>query len=193
MVRKSLALIVLVVASGVCAAQTNTAGQQRPAPKEADKPTTVDYVIPGNQIYLQRPQPELPKGNGVWAVTLETSGGLIESVKSITLTSRGHVTIDDPNGACSYDVEGGFPEIGRLIGEANEAGWSDEVLQPALTSLCRDCQSKKLVLNGRSANGTAYGHWAYWDDTTLANLKKEVVALYRALEKIKRECPQIKG
>jgi hypothetical protein len=148
--------------------------------------------MPGNrQLYLQRSQAEIPEGNGAWVVTLETSGGLFQSRgKSITLTSRGHVTIEGPGGNCSYDVEGGFPEIDRLIGEANEAGWGDQVLQPALTSLCHDCRLEKLALNGRSAVGSAYAHLAYWDDTTLAGLKKEVVAIYRAVEKINRECPQ---
>ena len=193
MVRTGLSLIVLAVAPTVLFAQTNKPGVPTQAPKEAENAATpVDYAIPGNrQVYLQRSQAEIPEGNGTWVVALETSGGLVQSSrKSITVTSKGHVTIEDPGGACSYDVEGGFPEIDRLIGEANEAGWGEDILHPALTSFCHDCQLKKLRLNGRSASGEAYGHSAYWDETTLARLRKEVVALYGAVEKINRECPQ---
>src|SRR5262249_48078812 len=177
MVRTGLSLIVLAVAPTVLFAQTNKSGVPAQASKEAEKAATpVDYSIPGNrQLYFQRSRAEIPEGNGGWAVTLETSGGLIQSsVKSITLTSKGHVTIETRGGACSYDVEGGFPEIDLLIGEANEAGWGEDILQPALTSFCHDCQLKKLTLNGRSARGEAYGHSAYWDETTLARLRKEV-------------------
>ena len=192
MVWKSLALICLAVSPTVLFAQANKSGASQ-TPKEAEKAATpVDYSMPGNrQLYLQRSQQEIPEGNGSWVVTLESSGGLFQSsAKSITLTSKGRVTIEQPGGSCSYDIEGGFPDIDRLIGEANEAGWGDDVLQPALTSMCHDCQSKKLTLNGRSAGGNAYGHLAYWDDTTLVKLKKEVAAIYRAVEKIKGVCPQ---
>jgi hypothetical protein len=59
--------------------------------------------------------------------------------------------------------------------------------------MCIDCKLRRLALSGRGADGKPYGHAAYWDDVSFAKLKKEVAAIYSAVEKIKVECPQTKG
>jgi hypothetical protein len=195
---KVFALIGVVGAmSGLCLAQTNTQQSSSQAPKDAERAATpVDYTLPGNRlIYLQQYQSEIPPGDGTWVIQVETTGGYVPIQRTITLTSKGRVTIDDSSGACSFYVEGGFPEIDRLIGAANEAGWGERIFRPEPTleaeptSACNDCRLNRLRLNGRGADGTAYGHAVYWNEFTFAKLKKEVAAISSAVEKIKRECP----
>ena len=184
-------------------AQTNMPGQASQSHKDGELVVAViDYTVPADRaLSIQRPLIEIPDGENTWTLKVETGGGFVAeaSGRSVTLTSKGRVTMDDSSGACAYDCPGGFPEIDRLIGEANAAGWGDGIsppdgdLRPAPISLCQDCQVKTLVLYGRSANGIAYGHGAYWDDMTFSKLKKEVAAIYSAVEKIKRRCPETRG
>jgi hypothetical protein len=196
MMTKVLGLVVAVGAmSGLCLAQTNTQRSSSQAPKDADKAVAaVDYTLPANSpLYLQRPQVEVPDGQNGWTLEIEITGGFVPSRKLITLTSRGRVTIDDSSGACSFDVEGGFPELDLLITEANEAGWGEDVAQPMQTEMCSDCRLKRLSVSGRNADGRPFGHGANWDDMTFSKLKKEVAAIYSAVEKIKRKCPETRG
>jgi len=194
---KALAVLVLGTVSPLCIAQAKITGQSSQAPKDDEKRsvTRVDYAVPGHHgLALQRPRVEVPEGDNSWVLTMETTGGFAPVHRSITISSRGRVTIDDSSGVCSYNVEGGFPELDRLIREANEAGWGGDLLpETAPTGWCFDCRQRNLRLNGRDADGKAYGHAAYWDDMTFVKLKKEVAAIYRAVEKIKRECPGAKG
>jgi len=157
---KALAVLMLATISPLCIAQTKVSDQSSQPPKGEDRAVTkVDYAMPVYRgLGLQRPQVELPDGENAWVLTMETTGGFVPSQRSITLTSQGGVTIDDSNGACSYDVAG-FPELDRLIREANAAGWGDDLLpETALTGWCDDCQLRSLRLTGRDAGGKTYGH-----------------------------------
>src|SRR5215510_14212700 len=126
---KMFVLVAIAATSGLCFAQTDNSVPASQAPKSPDKAVaTADYTLPLNKpLYFQRPQVQVPEGENAWALEVETTGGYAPTRKLVTLTSKGRVTIDDSSGSCSFDVEGGFPEIGRLIAEANQAGWGDMV------------------------------------------------------------------
>src|SRR5215831_4521720 len=120
-----VALVFLLMASGLCMAQTNKQGPSSKSSGDNEKTVAaVDYTRSINQsLYFQRPQVELPAGETGWTLEVDISGGYVPSHKSITVTSKGRVTIEDSNGSCSFEVEDGVPEIDRLIAEANAAGW----------------------------------------------------------------------
>jgi len=187
---KMFVLVALAATSGLCFAQTDKPGTASQGQKSPDKAVaTADYTLPLNKpLYFQAPRTQVPEGENAWALEVEITGGFVPSRRLVTLTSRGRVTIDDSSGSCSFDVEGGFPEIGRLIAEANQAGWGDLVPQSMPAEACYDCRLKRLSVSGRDADGKPYGHSAYWAEVSLGKLRKEVAAIYSAVEKIKRQC-----
>ena len=186
------ALVFLLMASGLCLAQTNKQGPSSKASGDNEKTVAaVDYTRSINQsLYFQRPQVELPAGETGWTLEVDMSGGYVPSHKSITVTSKGRVTIEDSNGSCSFEVEDGFPEIDRLIAEANAAGWGGGLAEAMPTQMCNDCRLTRLSVSGRGMDGTSYGRSANWTEATFAKVRKEVAAIYAAVEKIKRQCPQ---
>jgi len=125
---------------------------------------------------------DLPEGNGVWIIEVQTTGGFTGGgIGNFRLLSTGIMSCSGFAG-CPKSIN--VPEFHPLVETIQKAPAFSAA--PELTAVCSGCITRTIRITQRDTRGVVHNYSATWNEMTMGRVPIEVRRVYEAVMALRK-------